>query len=223
VERAAKVLAEAGPLEPMRGVRRAMARHMAQAHAEVVPATVVDDADVDDWRAGEDVTVRLIQAIVAGCRAAPSLNAWYDSRAEGRRLHKKIDLGTAVDTPDGLFVPVMRDVGNRDAADLRRGLDHMKADILARSVPPEELRGATISLSNFGMLAGRYAAPVVVPPQVAILSAGCIAPRVVAHHGQPAVRRILPLSLTFDHRAVTGGEAARFLAAVIADLERAGD
>jgi pyruvate dehydrogenase E2 component (dihydrolipoamide acetyltransferase) len=223
VERAAKVLADAGPLEPMRGVRRAMARHMAQSGAEVVPATVVDDTDVDGWPAGEDVTVRLIQAIVAGCRAEPSLNAWYEARAEGRRLHQKIDLGIAVDTPDGLFVPVMRDVANRDAADLRRGLDHMKADILARAVPPEELRGATISLSNFGMLAGRYAAPVVVPPQVAILSAGRIAPQVVAHDGRPAVRRMLPLSLTFDHRAVTGGEAARFLAAVMADLGRDGE
>lgn len=218
VERAAKTLAEAGPLELMRGVRRAMAKRMAQAHAEVAPATVVDDADVDAWRDGEDVTIRLIRAMVAGCKAEPSLNAWYDSRAGGRRLHERIDLGIAVDTQDGLFVPVMRDVGNRDKADLRRGLERMKADIEVRKIPPEELRGATITLSNFGKLAGRYAAPVVVPPQVGILSAGRIAPRVIAIDGSPAVRRTLPLSLTFDHRAVTGGEAARFLAAIVADL-----
>ncbi len=116
----------------------------------------------------------------------------------------------------------MRDIGNRDEDDLRRGLDAMKADIIARSVPPEELRGATITLSNFGTIAGRYAAPVVVPPQVAILSAGRIAEQVVAVDGKPAVHRMLPLSLTFDHRAVTGGEAARFLAAAIEDLEKAG-
>jgi pyruvate dehydrogenase E2 component (dihydrolipoamide acetyltransferase) len=219
VERAAASLAEAGPLEALRGVRRAMATRMAHAHAEVVPATVSDDADIDAWRDG-DVTIRLVRAIVAGCAGEPALNVWFDSQSQGRRLHAKIDLGIAVDTDDGLFVPVLRDVGNRDAADLRRGLERMKADILARTIPPEELRGATITLSNFGTLSGRYAAPVVVPPQVAILSTGRAAPRVVAVDGRPAVHRIMPLSLTFDHRVVTGGEAARFLAAVIADLER---
>ncbi len=218
VERVAQTLAEAPPLELLRGVRRAMAQRMAQAHAEVVPATVVEDADVDAWRDGEDITIRLIRAIVAGCRAEPSLNAWYDSTVGGRRLHERIDLGIAVDTRDGLFVPVMRDVGNRDDADLRRGLERMKADIKVRKIPPQELRGATTTLSNFGTLAGRYAAPVVVPPQVAILSAGRAAPRVVALDGRPAVHKTLPLSLTFDHRAVTGGEAARFLAAAVADL-----
>ncbi|MFQ6016956.1 MAG: dihydrolipoamide acetyltransferase family protein [Kiloniellaceae bacterium] len=222
LERAAHALAEAGPLELMRGVRRAMAKRMAQAHAEVVPATVVEDADVEAWPDGEDVTLRLIRAIVAGCQAEPSLNAWYDSPAGGRRLHGKIDLGIAVDTVDGLFVPVLRDISGRSGTDLRRGLERMKADVKARTIPPEELRGATITLSNFGTVAGRYAAPVVVPPQVAILSAGRIAPRVVAAQGKPAVHRTLPVSLTFDHRAVTGGEAARFLAAVVADLESPG-
>ncbi|HEX5079700.1 MAG TPA: dihydrolipoamide acetyltransferase family protein [Geminicoccaceae bacterium] len=220
VERAAATLSEAGPLEPLRGVRRAMASRMAHAHAEVVPATVIDDADVHAWR-GRDVTVRLVRAIVAGCAREPALNAWYESQSDGRRLHRKIDLGIAVDTDDGLFVPVLRDVANRDAADLRRGLERMKADIVARTIPPEELRGATITLSNFGSLAGRYAAPVVVPPQVAILSTGKITPRPVAVGDEVVVRRIMPLSLTFDHRVVTGGEAARFLAAVIADLELA--
>ena len=137
-------------------------------------------------------------------------------------MHDRVDLGIATDTADGLFVPVLRDVGNRDTADLRAGLDRMKADIEARRVPPEELRGATITLSNFGMLGGRFAALVVVPPQVAILGAGRIAPAVVAVDGAPAVRRILPLSLTFDHRAVTGAEAARFLAAAAADLTKPG-
>jgi pyruvate dehydrogenase E2 component (dihydrolipoamide acetyltransferase) len=220
VERAAESLKQAGPLEPLRGVRRAMATRMAHAHAEVVPATVSDEADVEAWVNGGDVTIRLVQAIVAACAKEPALNAWYDSQAQGRRLHAKIDLGIAVDTEDGLFVPVLRDVANRDATDLRRGLERMKADILARSIPPEELRGATLTLSNFGTLAGRYASPIVVPPQVAILSAGRIAPRVVAVDGTIAAHRTLPLSLTFDHRVVTGGEAARFLAAAIADLDR---
>jgi 2-oxoisovalerate dehydrogenase E2 component (dihydrolipoyl transacylase) len=134
---------------------------------------------------------------------------------------KQIHVGIAVDTPDGLFVPVLRDVGNRDPADLRRGLDAMRADVKARKIPPEELRGNTITLSNFGMIAGKYAAPVVMPPTVAILGAGRIFDQVVAVNGTPAVHRVMPLSLTFDHRTVNGGEAGRFLAAVIADLNLA--
>ena len=90
---------------------------------------------------------------------------------------------------------------------------------MARSVPPEELRGATITLSNFGMIGGRFANLIIVPPQAAIIGAGQISPRAVEHRGQPAVRRVLPLSLTFDHRIVTGGEAARFLVALKSDLE----
>ncbi len=222
VERVARILAEVGPLEPLRGVRRSMARSMAQAHAEVAAVTLCDDADIAAWGPDEDVTLRLIRALVAGCRASPPLNAWYDSPNLGRRVLRKIDLGIAVDTADGLFVPVLRDVGNRDAADLRRGLDAMKAAVLSRKVPPEELRGYTITLSNFGTFAGRYADPIVMPPTVAILGAGKIRPAVVAVDEKPVVHRILPLSLTFDHRAATGGEAARFLAAVLQDLEGPG-
>lgn len=220
VERVARVLAEAGPAEPLRGVRRAMAANMALAHGEVASATLMDDADLHAWAQVTDTTIRLVRAIVAGCEAEPSLNAWYDAKGGWRRLVKKVHIGIAVDTPEGLFVPVLRDCGNRDAADLRRGLDNMRADVKARKIPPEELRGNTISLSNFGMIAGRYAAPVVLPPTVAIVGAGRIRDEVVAFNGAPAVHRVMPLSVTFDHRAVTGGEAGRFLAAVIADLEK---
>jgi len=219
VERAARSLTEAGPAEPLRGMRRAMAQRMAAAHAEVVPASVTDEADIGDWGTTQDVTIRLVRAIAAACRAEPSLNAWYIAAGE-RRLIKRVDIGIAVDTEGGLIVPVLRNVGERDARDLRAGLDRMRADAAARSIPPEELRGATITLSNFGMIGGRFASLVVVPPQVAIVGAGRIGKRVMVHEDQPAVRRVLPLSLTFDHRVVTGGEAARFLAALKADLER---
>lgn len=220
VQRAVQTLAEAGPIEPLRGVRRAMARTMARAHAEVVPVTVSDDVDVQCWARGTDITLRLIRGIVAACQAEPSLNAWYDGHAMGRRLLEKIDLGIAVDTEEGLFVPVLRDVGHRDNQDLRRGLDALVADVKARSIPPEEMRGYSITLSNFGTIAGRYSDPVVVPPTVAIIGAGKIRPQVVAVDGEPKVHRILPLSLSFDHRAVTGGEAARFLKEMMADLAR---
>ena len=220
VQRVANILKEAGPVENVRGVRRAMARNMALAHAEVVPASLYDDADIHAWPKGSDVTIRLVQAIVAGCKAEPAMNVWYDNNAGTRVLVKRVDIAIAVDTPEGLFVPVLRDCANRDAADLRRGLDAMRRDVQSRAIPPEELRGGTITLSNFGMIAGRYASPVVVPPTVAIVAAGRICDKVVAVNGAPAVHRALPLSITFDHRAVTGGEAGRFLAAMLSDLQR---
>jgi 2-oxoisovalerate dehydrogenase E2 component (dihydrolipoyl transacylase) len=214
VERAARSLAEAGPAEPLKGMRRTMAQRMTLAHAQVVPTTVSDEVSIEAWSDRTDITIRLVQAIAASCKAEPSLNAWYDSEAGSRRLLSRVDIGLAIDLEGGLIVPVLRNVGERDSADLRAGMERMRADAAARSIPPEELRGATITLSNFGMIAGRFASLVVVPPQVAIIGAGRAEQRVVAEAGQAAVRRILPLSLTFDHRAVTGGEAARFLAAL---------
>jgi 2-oxoisovalerate dehydrogenase E2 component (dihydrolipoyl transacylase) len=220
IQRVARILGETEPAEPLRGVRRAMAQNMALAQAEVAAATIMDDADIEAWPPGGDATVRLIRALVAGCRAEPGLNAWFESQSLARRVLHKIDLGIAVDLPEGLFVPVLRDVANRDAGDIRKSLDQMKEKMAARRMPPEELRGNTITLSNFGMIAGRYAAPIVVPPTVAILGAGRIRREVVADEGAPAVHRILPLSLTFDHRVVSGGEAGRFLGAVIEDLAK---
>jgi pyruvate dehydrogenase E2 component (dihydrolipoamide acetyltransferase) len=220
VERAVKSMSRTGPAEPLRGMRRAMAQRMATAHSEIVAATVTDEADIDGWPQGEDITIRLARAIAAACKAEPALNAWYDSGARERRLIERVDLGIAVDTEGGLIVPVLRNVAERSVSDLRAGLERLRADAIARSIPPGELRGATITLSNFGMIGGQFANLIIVPPQVAIIGAGRISQRVVAYQGQPAARRMLPLSLTFDHRVVTGGEAARFLVAFKQDLER---
>jgi len=219
VQRVAKILAEVGPLEKLRGPRRAMAQTMSQARDEVMPTTVVDDAVLHAWSGEQDISLRLIRAIVAGVQAEPSLNAWYDAHEIGRRVLPKIHLGVAVDTPDGLFVPVLQDVAGRTPDSLRRGLDHMKEDARRRTIPPEELRGYTITLSNVGRYGGRYATPVIVPPTVAIIAAGSLREEVRAVGGQARVARVLPLSLSFDHRCVTGGEAARFLAAMIKDLQ----
>jgi len=205
--------------EPLRGMRRSMAMNMARAHAEVVPATVFDEADVEAWwKPGADVTVRLIRAILAGCRSVPALNAWYEGRAMILQARSQIDLGIAVDTEDGLIVPVLRDVGGLDPSTLRDHLAALLAAVRSRRIAPGQLRDATITLSNFGMLAGSHAALVVLPPQIAIIGAGRIAPRAVPARPGPAFRHMLPLSLTFDHRAATGGDAARFLQAMIADL-----
>jgi len=220
VQRAARILAEIGPIEVMRGVRRAMAQNMELATAEVASATIMDDADIEAWPQGTHTMLRLIRALVAGCRAEPALNVWYDSERVGRWVMKTIDIGIAVDTQDGLLVPVLRNCGERRAEELRPVLDKLIVDARARRVPPEDLRANTITLSNYGSIAVRYASPVVLPPTVAILGAGKIMKQVVVVDDKPAVRRMLPLSLTFDHRAVTGGEAGRFLNTVIADLQR---
>ena len=202
----------------LRGVRRAMADTMARARAEIVPTTVTDEAIIEAWPSDADPTLRLIRAIAAGCRAAPELNAWFDGNRKSRVLHETVALGIAMETQDGLFVPVLRDVARRSETDLRSGLDAMKRDVAQRTVPASELHGQTITLSNFGMLGGLHAALTVVPPQVAILGAGRVhrAARVVGEEVRAV--RVLPLSLTFDHRAVTGAEAIRFLMAVVTDL-----
>ncbi|MGY1410494.1 MULTISPECIES: dihydrolipoamide acetyltransferase family protein [unclassified Luteimonas] len=211
-------VAATGQPEQLKGVRRNMARVMADAHAKVVPTTLVDDADIQAWQPGNDMTVRLIRAICAAAAAVPALNAWFDGDNLSRTLHPQVDIGIAVDTPEGLFVPALRNADLLDAAGIRDGIDRLRAQVQDRSIPASELSGYTISLSNFGMFAGRYATPVVVPPCVAIVGAGRGRHEMVPVVGGFEARRILPLSLTFDHRACTGGEAARFLKALLDDL-----
>ncbi len=210
-----------GQPEPLRGVRRNMARIMAEAHAQVVPTTLVDDADLHAWQGKQDVTWRLVRAIVTACKAVPALNAWFDGAAGTRTLHPHVDIGIAVDTPEGLFVPALRNADLLDAAQAREAINRLRDQVESRSIPAEELKGYTISLSNFGVFAGRYATPVVVPPCVAIVAAGK-----ARHEMRPVVggfeaHRMAPISLTFDHRACTGGEAARFLKALLDDLQLA--
>lgn len=203
----------------LRGVRRAMWKNMARSGAEVVPANIMDEALVDHWSPSTDTTMRLVRAIIAGVESEPILNAHFDADRGELMVLDKIDLGIAMDTADGLFVPVLRDVSNRSEADLRSGLQLMKKDVSERKVSPEELRGQTLTLSNFGMIAGQHVTMVVIPPQVAILGAGKISERPIARNGEIVSCKTLPLSLTFDHRVVAGGEAARFLSAIITSLE----
>jgi len=211
-------VAATGQPEPLKGVRRNMARVMADAHANVVPTTLVDDADLHAWIGKQDITARLIRAIVAACKAVPALNAWFDGANLTRTLHPQVDIGIAVDTDDGLFVPALRNADMLDGAGVRTAIQRLRAQVADRSIPSSELSGYTISLSNFGMFAGRYATPVVVPPCVAIVGAGKLCHDVVAVMGGIEVHRRMPISLTFDHRAATGGEAARFLKALLDDL-----
>lgn len=210
-----------GIAEPLRGPRRAMHASMMRARNEVMECTLFDDADIHNWAPGQDITVRIIRAIVAGCRTEPELNAWYDGDKLERTLHERVDVAMAVDTPDGLIVPVLRDAGRKNAQQLRVDLNRIKETTRNRTVAPADMKDATITLSNFGMMAGRYATPVVVPPQVAILGTGGLRHDVVPVLGGVEVHKRVPLSITFDHRYITGGTACRWLAAVISDLQKA--
>jgi pyruvate dehydrogenase E2 component (dihydrolipoamide acetyltransferase) len=202
----------------LRGTRKAMSHSMSLSRDEIAMCTIFDDADIEAWPERADITARLIRAIVAGLKAEPSLNAWFDPAGPARKLLSHIDLAIAVDSGEGLIVPVLRDVGARSPSELRTALNSLKERTRNRSVGAEEMRDYTFTLSNFGTLAGRYATPLVVPPTVAILGSGKLQRDVVAGATAPEIHTRMPLSLTFDHRCITGGEACRFLAAVIADL-----
>ena len=206
---------------PVRGPRRTMARVMSESHRSIVPTTLMDDADIHAWRPGEDVTARLIRALWAGARAEPGLNAWFDGENGMRLVHKNMHVGMAVDTEDGLFVAALRNVNRLERAELRQEINRLRENAANRSIPPEDLKDYTIILSNFGKFAGRYATPVITPPCVSIVAAGALRHEVVPVLGGIEVHRMIPLSLTFDHRACTGGEAARFLKAMLDDLARA--
>jgi pyruvate dehydrogenase E2 component (dihydrolipoamide acetyltransferase) len=193
---------------------------MTLARDQVALSTVWDDADIDGWTQGGDYMARLLRALVQASRAEPALNAWYDATADARLLLEHIDVGVAIDTQAGLIVPVLRHIENKTPDELRAALAAQKDAAHQRSNTVEELRDFTIMLSNFGTLAGRYGSPQVVPPAVAILGAGRVSREAVAVGTSIEAHRCMPLSLSFDHRCVTGGEACRFLAAVIRDLEK---
>lgn len=205
--------------EGLRGVRRAMAQVMEQSHREVVPVTIIEDADISNLPPKTDITARVLKAIVEAAKAEPALNAWFDGKSLERKLFSDVHIGLAVDSSEGLFVPVIKNAESKSPEELRRIVDEYKQSVSTRTVAPKDLQGATISLSNFGMIAGRYATPIIVPPMVAILGCGRSRDVAVVRDGKVVVGRTMPLSLTFDHRAVTGGEATRFLATVIKHLE----
>ena len=206
--------------EPLRGPRRAMAQSMTRSRDEVALCTIFDDADIEEWLNKRDFTPRLLRATVAGCAAEPALNGFYDAENMSRQLESRVDIAMAVDTGEGLIVPVIRAVERMELDEIRIAVAEIKQATLDRTVAREDMVNYTITLSNFGMLAGRYATPLMVPPTVAIVGTGKLQHDVVAVMGGIEVHRRIPLSLSFDHRAVTGGEAARFLAAMIEDLEK---
>lgn len=216
VIRAEDVKAHAKPA--ITGVRRQMLKTMELSHQQVVPVSIYDQADIAHWKKPYDVTVRMIQAICYALQKEPGLNAWFNGQAT--ELHSDVNLGLAVDSSDGLFVPVIHHAQQFNAEQLRASIEACKIGVEKRSLPPEAFQKATIILSNFGRFAGRYANPIIVPPMVAIIAVGRLFDEVVETNDGFAIHKKLPISLTFDHRPLTGGEATRFLGALIEHLQK---
>lgn len=208
--------------EPLRGVRRAMLNSMVQSHAEVVPVSIFDEADINQWKPGTDITVRLIKAIIHATKKEPALNAWFDTKHGARQCFEEVHLGLAMDNDEGLFVPVIHNAAKHSDMELRQIINEFKHSVSDRTVTADKLKGATITLSNFGKFAGRFASPIIVPPMVSILAVGRLYQAAVATStGTVEIHNMLPLSLSFDHRAATGGEATRFLGAIMESLQKA--
>jgi pyruvate/2-oxoglutarate dehydrogenase complex dihydrolipoamide acyltransferase (E2) component len=213
--------AGAGPAEgtrvPVRGVRRLIVEQVTRAHREVPSVTFVEECDFT----GTDLSTLVARSLRAAAQALaehPELNA----RLEGDEivLLDRYDLGIAVQTDDGLVVPVVRACDTRSLeeidADVRRLAEAARAGTLA----PDELRGSTFTITSAGRLGGVFVTPLINHPEVAILGLHRIGPRPVVRDGEVVVREMGNVSVTFDHRVVDGLGAASFCLDVIARLER---
>ena len=206
--------------EVLKGARRTMVSTMSESHHHVAAVTITEEASLVHWQADEDISGRLIRAVVYACQQEPALNAWFDAETMTRCVHSSVNIGIAVDSSHGLYVPVLKHADKYQDNEIRTWLNETVQGIRARKIGRESLQNGTITLSNFGAIAGIFATPVVSPPQVAIVGAGRIIERVVMQGDKPVATKVMPLSITFDHRACTGGEAARFTKKLVEHLEK---
>jgi pyruvate/2-oxoglutarate dehydrogenase complex dihydrolipoamide acyltransferase (E2) component len=206
-----------GRREPLRGVRRLIAEHMARAHREVASVTWVEECDFSRIDLKQLVPL-VLQACAQALQEFPELNA----RLEGDTIVylDRYDLGVAVQTDQGLVVPVVRECAGRSLDELRADVDRLAEAARQGTLKPEELRGSTFTVTSAGKLAGLFQTPIVNHPEVAILSVGRIAERPVVRDGQVAIAPVGSIALTFDHRVVDGARAAAFGLAVIQRLEK---
>jgi pyruvate dehydrogenase E2 component (dihydrolipoamide acetyltransferase) len=205
-----------GTREPLRGVRKLIAEHMARAHAEVPPVTWVDECDFGAIDLKRIVPLTL-KAVAETLKEVPELNA----RLEGDEIVylDRYDLGVAVQTEQGLVVPVVRDCDSRSVDELAAEVERLADAARAGSLKPEELRGSTFTVTSAGKLGGLLTTPIVNYPEVGILSIGRVAERPVVRDGEIVSRPIGTIAVTFDHRVVDGARAAEFGLAVIKRLE----
>lgn len=221
-----------GPVElqPFTALRRTIAKAMVEAATTAVPITTIDEVDISellDWRArsnaaAADVHLTLLpfimKAVVAGLQQHPELNASLADDQQHLVVKRYYHIGIATDTPEGLIVPVVRDVDRKSVLALATELQNLAELAKTRRISLADLRGATFTITNYGAVGGIFATPMLHLPQVAILGIGRFMQKPTAHEGAIALRTILPLSLTFDHRVLDGAAAQRFLNAVMACL-----
>ena len=205
-----------GRREPLRGLRRVIAEHMARAHREVPAVTWVEECD---FEAAE--LERLLATVVKACAESlcefPELNARFE--ADAIRYLERYDLGVAVQTDDGLVVVVVRGADSKSVDEIDADIRGLAEKARGGSLAPQDVRGSTFTVTSAGKLAGLLQTPIVNHPEVAILSIGRIAPRPVVRDGEVVVRRTGTIAVSFDHRVVDGARAAEFGLAVIRRLE----
>ena len=221
-----------GPIElqPLTALRRTIAKAMVEAATTAVPITTIDEVDISellDWRtrgnaaaAGVHLTLLpfIMKAVVAALRQHPELNASLAEDQQHLVVKRYYHVGIATDTPEGLIVPVVRDVDRKSLLALATELQSLAEMAKTRRIALADLRGGTFTITNYGAVGGIFATPMLHLPQVAILGVGRFIQKPTSYEGTIALRTILPLSLTFDHRVLDGAAAQRFLNAVMAYL-----
>ena len=201
--------------EPIRGVRRQMFEHLTRAHREIPPVTWVEECDFTDVDT-KRLLALVLKAVAESLKEFPELNARVD---DGELVYlERYDIGVAVQTEQGLVVPVVRECDARSIDELDADVKRLADAAHAGKLTPEELRGGTFTVTSAGKSAGLLTTPLINHPQVAILGVYRIADRPVVRDGELVVRRMGNVSVTFDHRVVDGKRAADFGLAVIARL-----
>jgi pyruvate dehydrogenase E2 component (dihydrolipoamide acetyltransferase) len=218
---------------PLRGVRRSIAKAMVRSKFTAPHVTAMDEADVTalwkirekEKKAAEKKGIKLtilpfiIKAVIAGLTEHPSLNATLDEENEEIILKKYFNIGFATDTPEGLMVPVVKNAKEKSIFELAQETAQLAEKARNRTIDLADLKGGTFTITNFGTVRGMYGTPIINYPEVAILGVGRIQDMPVVRDRKVVVRKMIPLSLSFDHRVVDGAGAARFLNTVIARLE----
>jgi pyruvate dehydrogenase E2 component (dihydrolipoamide acetyltransferase) len=208
--------------EPLRGVRRQIAEHLTRSHREVPSVTVVEECDftaLSQARGERSYLPYVLEAVVTGLKEYPELNA---TLAGNEIVYwERYDIGLAVQTEQGLLVPVLRAADEKSLDELGGEAARLAESARAGALSAEELRGSTFTVTSAGRLGGLFATPLVNHPEVAILGLHRIGSRPAVVDGQVVAREIGWLSCTFDHRVVDGARASEFLLAVIERLQSA--
>jgi pyruvate/2-oxoglutarate dehydrogenase complex dihydrolipoamide acyltransferase (E2) component len=202
--------------EPIRGIKRQMFEHLTRAH-DIPSVTWVEEADFGAVDV-KQLLPRVLQAVAAALKEYPELNARVDG--SDLVLLDRYDIGVAIQTEQGLVVPVVRGCDARSLDELDAEVRRLAAAAQAGKLAPEELRGGTFTVTSAGRSAGLFVTPLINHPEVAILGIHRIEDRAVVRDGEIVVRRMGNVSVTFDHRVIDGKRAADFGLAVIAQLQR---